>query len=194
MRTIKIYLSLENVRILKTHITEAGKTITLDTRRAVPVPSKKNQQTPIVNPRTGKAFLKKSGQYSAWKKLTKPFWEAQVWKLVSEGINLPIARCKVKIIFYFHDDKDRDCTNKAETIMDALVEYQILADDSFKVVSDVSLVGLLCRNKPRTEIYISILSPTDSGYEYDVTDQSEYQRIKKERSSNRRSFQKKSHQ
>lgn len=191
MRTIKIYLKPEKTRLLKTHTTATGEVVTLETKRVVPVPSKKNQQQPIINHKTGKAFLKHSDQYINWQRLTKPFWEAQAWKLSGEGVNLPIVRCKVKIIFYFGDEQDRDCTNKAETIMDALVEHQILADDNFKVVSEVSLMGLLCRDKPRTEIYLSILSPADPGYEYDKTDQAEYHQMKKERSAKRYQFSKK---
>jgi hypothetical protein len=180
-KVIKIYLKGESTRILNTHLTESGVVIKLESTRNIAVPSKKNQRTPIVNRQTGKTFLKSSDQYIKWKSLTKGFWEGEYWKLYNAKIRLPIVRCKINIIFYFGDDKDKDCTNKAETIMDALVEHQILGDDSFKVVNDVSLKGFLCRDRPRTEIYITIIDPEDPDYSYDVTDYDKYKALKKQR-------------
>lgn len=183
MKTIKIYLSSTTTQISKA----TGQPII----RPVAIPSKKNQQQAMVSKSTGMAFLKHSDQYIRWKKLTAPFWEAQAWKAAQMGIRLPVVRCKTSIIFYFHDDKDRDCTNKAESIMDALVECGILADDNFKVAGDLSLKGFLCRNKPRCEIYITILEPEDPGYDYDVTDYDEVAKMKKEKAAERRRFAKK---
>ncbi len=191
MKTIKIYLKSETTRIVATNITENGTVSKLESTRAVVVPSKKNQRTPIVNRHTGKTFLKSSDQYIKWKQLTKGFWEQEYWKLYNDKkVRLPIVRCKVNIKFFFTDDKDKDCTNKAETIMDALVEHQILADDSFKVVSDVSLNGFLCRHKPRTEIYITILEPTDPGYDYDITDYEQYNAMKRKKQADKYKFSK----
>lgn len=191
MKTIKIYLNSDYTQIIKTHISDAGEVIKLETKKSVVIPSKKNQQTPIVNPHTGKAFLKHSDQYIKWKKRTTAFWEAQHLKLLSAGIRLPLVRCKVRIVFYFADDRDKDCTNKAETIMDALVEHGVLADDSFKVVGDISLKGFLCRDRPRTEMYITILNPGDPGYEYDVTNIDRHKKMKKKKASQRYQFRKK---
>lgn len=192
MKTIKIYLNSDYIQIIKTHISDAGEVIKLETKKSVVIPSKKNQQTPIVNPHTGKAFLKHSDQYIRWKKRTTAFWEAQHLKLLDAKVRLPIVRCKVKIAFYFGDDRDKDCTNKAETIMDALVEHSILADDSFKVVGDITVNGFLCRDRPRTEIYISILEPADPGYEYDVTNYERRKAEKKKKAAQRYQFRKRS--
>jgi hypothetical protein len=190
MRTIKIYLKSEVIKIIGTHIDDNGKITKLESKRVIVVPSKKNSRTPIVNRHTGQTFLKASDQYIKWKKLTKPFWEQEYWKIYNAKIRLPIVRCKVNIMFYFSDDKDKDCTNKAETIMDALVEHRILFDDSFKVVSDVSLKGYLCRERPRTEIYITILEPTDVDYEYDITNYEIFNQIKKDKSAAKYRFNK----
>lgn len=190
MKVIKIYLKSETTKIIGTHITEEGKVTKLETTRSIVVPSKKNQRTPIVNRHTGKTFLKASDQYIKWKKITEPFWREEYIKLYNAQVRVPIARCKVNIKFYFTDDKDKDCTNKAETIMDALVEHHILLDDSFKVVSDVSLNGFLCRDKPRTEIYITILEPTDPGYEYDITDYEKFNAAKRQKSADKYQFSK----
>jgi hypothetical protein len=190
LKTIKIYLNSDYNQIVKTHIDDTGKTYKLERSKRVVIPSKKNQRTPIVNPYTGKAFLKHSNQYIKWKKLTKGFWEAEYWKLYNDRVRLPIVRCKVNIIFYFSDEKDRDCTNKAETIMDALVEHKILADDNFKVVGNVCLNGFLCRDRPRTEVYITILDPGDPGYEYDVTDYAKHKEGKKKKAADRYKFNK----
>jgi hypothetical protein len=180
-QVIKIYLKGETTRILNTHMKESGEVIKLESTRNIAVPSKKNQRTPIVNRHTGKTFLKPSDQYTKWKKLTHGFWQGEYWKLKNDKVRLPIVRCKINIIFYFGDDKDKDCTNKAETIMDALVEYEILADDSFKVVNDISLKGFLCRDRPRTEIYITIIDPEDPAYSYDITDYDKFNALAKER-------------
>lgn len=189
MKVIKIYLKSELTKIIGTHIDETGKVHKLERSRALVVPSKKNQRTPIVNQSTGKTFLKSSDQYIKWKKLTKPFWEGEYWKLYNERVT-PITRCKINIQFYFGDDKDKDCTNKAETIMDALVEHQILADDSFKVVSEVSLKGFLCRDRPRTELYITLLEPGDPGYEYDLTDYVKVKEMKRSKAAEKYKFKK----
>lgn len=179
------------MRITRTYMTEAGEVLKLEGKKSVVIPSKKNQQTPIVNPHTGKAFLKRSDQYIKWKKLTSAFWEGQHLKLLDNKVRLPIVRARVAITFYFADDKDKDCTNKAETIMDALVEHGILGDDSFKVAGDIPLKGFLCRDRPRTEIYITILDPGDPGYEYDVTNYDRYNAIKKQKAAARYQYRKK---
>lgn len=188
MRTIKIYLKTIDSKILRTDITEKGEVSALKSDKILTIPSKKNQRTPIYNKNTGKTFIKFSDQYIKWKKMTKGFWEEQYYKLYNENVSLPIRRCKVNIMFYFGDDKDKDCTNKAETIMDALVEHGILMDDNFKVVSDISLKGLLCRDRPRTEIYITILDQTDEGFNYDITDYEKHNEAKRNRRKELRSF------
>lgn len=190
MKVLKIYLKSELTKIIGTGFDEKGRPIKLERTRTVAIPSKKNQQTPIINKNTGKAFLKQSDQYVNWKQITKPFWESQYLKLCDAAVRLPIVRCKVKIQFFFADDRDKDCTNKAETIMDALVEHQILADDSFKVVSDIAVTGFLCRDKPRIEIYITILNPGDPGYEYDLSDPVKVALQRKERRAEVRRFKK----
>jgi hypothetical protein len=190
MKVLKIYLKSEQTKLVGTGFDEKGRLVKLERVKPLVVPSKKNQRLPIVNKNTGETFLKQSDQYTKWKKITKPFWEAEYWKLHNTQVRLPIARCKVTIQFFFSDDRDKDCTNKAETIMDALVEHQILADDSFKVVSEVSLAGFLCRDRPRTEIYITILEPTDPGYDYDVSDPIKVAQQRKERRKETRNFKK----
>lgn len=169
---------------------EDGSIEKLESVRNIAVPSKKNQRTPIVNRHTGKTFLKHSDQYIKWKKLTHSFFEEEYWKIYNSKLRLPIVRCKINIKFFFADDKDRDCTNKAETIMDALVEHKILADDNFKVVGDVSLDGFLCKDKPRTEIYITVLEVGEPGYEYDITDYEKYNQLKKKNASDKYRFKK----
>jgi hypothetical protein len=181
VKVIKIYLKSEKREIAGQIKGKNGKMVTVERTRPIAVPSKKNQQQPLVNKKTGKAFLIASEQYSRWRKMTSDFWDEEWIKLRNAGIKpLPITRCKVNIIFYFADDRSKDCTNKAETIMDALVEHQIIYDDSFQVVSDVSLKGYLCKDQPRTEVYITILEENDPGYQYDITDYTKLKAIQKQ--------------
>lgn len=78
------------------------------------------------------------------------------------------------MLFYFPDSKKRDLTNKVETINDELVDHKIIFDDDFKVVKPISIDGFVDRCRPRTEIYITILTPECKEYEWDITDDAKY--------------------
>ncbi len=179
-KVLKIYLPGEEYAIVDTIYLADGSTKVLKRLKGLPIPSKKNQQTALKSKTTGKMFIKHSDQYIKWQKRTKNFWEDQYLKLYAEKISLPIARCKVNIQFFFSDDRIRDSHNKWETIADALVDAGILADDCIQVSSDTSIKGFVCKNRPRTEIYITILTPQDEGYNYDVTD---YEAVKRRESN-----------
>lgn len=190
MKVVKLYLKSEIIKTLDSVLLDTGEIKTLQSNRYLAVPSKKNQRTPIQNKSTGDLFIKQSEQFLKWKKQTDVFFNAEYWKLYNANIRLPIVKCKINILFFFGDDKDKDCTNKAETIMDALVEHEIIADDSFKVVNNISIKGFLCRDRPRTEIYITIIDAGEAGYEYDVTNYEKYNQSKKEKRANKYKFEK----
>jgi hypothetical protein len=100
---------------------------------------------------------------------------------LDEGVRLPIVRCNITCLFYYPETRDRDNHNKFETIADMLVDAGILGDDSFKVIHETKLRGYTNRNKPRTEIYITILEPDSSDYDWDITDYDKHKKDMRER-------------
>jgi len=94
------------------------------------VPSKKNSK--IVNRKTGRIFPSKS--FSEWH-------ESQYNDLIAQNIGQVQGVRWVKIDFIFGDKRRCDLTNKAESIMDLLVDCGILEDDSWSVVPMLILCG-----------------------------------------------------
>lgn len=146
------------------------------------VPSKKNQQRIAINRKTLKAFMVPSKQYIVWMQQHQHLFDEWNVKLYNAGISLPIMRCKVKVLFYFPDSMDRDLDNKFLTLGDCLIAAGIVPMDSFKIYNDVHLKGWIQREKPRTEIYITILQPGDDEYEVDLTPASYWLKQKKRKS------------
>lgn len=61
----------------------------------------------------------------------------------------------LRITFYAPDRRATDLTNKAESIMDLLVDNGVLEDDNWFVVPNIELVfGGVDKEKPRAEILI----------------------------------------
>lgn len=80
----------------------------------------------------------------------------------------PVARqidC-IELIFYPSTKRKFDLTNKAESIMDLLVDARIIEDDNYTVLPKVILqIGSQDKLNPRCEIYVDtrteeILSPS----------------------------------
>ena len=111
------------------------------------VPSKKNSR---ITTRTGRSFPSKA--YSAW------HVDAS-----SQLLGAPIPRIKpekvesIHIRFWSADKRKFDLTNKAESIMDLLVDNDIILDDNFSVVPKLSLdyMGVLKGGKTEVDIYLS---------------------------------------
>lgn len=105
------------------------------------IPSKKNSR---ITTRSGRSFPSK--KYTEWHKGaskqligTKPF---------------PIVK-KIRIVFHMPDNRNADLTNKAESVMDLLVDNGIIIDDNWKVVGWLELVCAgVDKENPRAEIYI----------------------------------------
>lgn len=63
--------------------------------------------------------------------------------------------CEIKMTIYFPDRRRSDLTNKAESVMDLLVDFWILKDDSHDVVYTLHLhSGWVDKENPRAEIII----------------------------------------
>ena len=92
------------------------------------IPSKKNSK--IFVRRGPRTFLIPQPQYKAWH-------EEQSWMLKKyKGIE---TSSKIKAEFWLPDNRKTDLTNKAESIMDLLVDNGIMQDDSWQVISDLHL-------------------------------------------------------
>ena len=163
-KTLKLFLPGEAVERKEVFLTQSGELLEYDVKRKILVPSKKNQKQIVTNPKNGKSYLIGSAQYLRWQKDHEEIFKSFYDKIAAAGVNLPIVRCKIKTLFYFPDSKDRDLSNKFESIADELQKHGIIADDKFKVLKPIELDGWVCRDRPRTEIYITLISPESDEY------------------------------
>jgi Holliday junction resolvase RusA-like endonuclease len=181
-KTIRLFIKGEVVEETIAYRTESGELLEYDKIRRILVPSKKNQKEMVRNPHNGRTYLLTSRQYMKWKKEHGPIFQRWRDKLLEDDqVRLPIVRCDIKILFYYPDKKVRDNGNKYQTIVDALKEAEIIADDSFMVFNNESQKGRVRRDKPRTEIYITIIPPDHPDYEWDETPASYADRVKKKK-------------
>jgi Holliday junction resolvase RusA-like endonuclease len=106
------------------------------------IPSKKNSKR-----RTWK-FLISSKAYMDWHK--QNIQSLRLCEKISWN-------CSVEIHIRFPDKRRSDLTNKAESIMDILVDAGVLEDDSWKVVNSLKLSWSYDKENPWAEIKISNL-------------------------------------
>lgn len=105
------------------------------------VPSKKNSR---INTRSGRSFP--SSKYTAWHK------DASA-QLTNQSVKEMKNFSKIEIHFWFPDDRRADLTNKAESIMDLLVDNGLIKDDSWQVTGGVMLIPEgIDRVNPRVQI------------------------------------------
>ena len=109
--------------------------------------TKKNSQQIMINHKTGKPFVMQSSKYKEYEKNAGWFL-----KKLPKPINEPV---NVKCVFYRETRIRCDLSNLLEAAMDILVEYGILADDNFNIITgfDGSRV-YIDKENPRTEITI----------------------------------------
>lgn len=106
------------------------------------VPSKKNGKIMIC--RGARPILISTPQFAAWH-------EEQLWALKKHKVRY--ESCKVVLTFYAPDNRAADLSNKAESVMDLLVDSGILKDDNWFVVNQLTLVfGGVDKKNPRVEI------------------------------------------
>lgn len=162
-----------------------GETFIFDRVRKIVVPSKKNQQAIDIVPKrnldTGEVTYvpvpHPSAQHQKWTKEHTPIFRAWKRRIIEDhGVKVPIYRAKLKILFYFPDSKDRDLGNKAETLYDIMRDTGIIVDDKFKCLKPIELNGWTKRDKPRTEIYLTLIEPDSPEYAWDLTDQAWHDR------------------
>ena len=110
------------------------------------IPSKKNSKQ-IVGSGT-KKFLVCSEAHKAW--------HAEAYsQVVMHKFGRPnLENVSIEIKIFFPDRRKADLTNKAESLMDLLVDCDIIKDDNWKVVSCLMLNGDYDKDNPRAEISI----------------------------------------
>ena len=110
------------------------------------IPSKKNSK--IIVCRGKFPLLLPSKKYQEWHKEAT----SQIKRLVPEK---PIESCSVILTLYAPDKRKADLTNKAESIMDLLVDNSFLLDDNWFVVKSLRLIfGGVDRENPRVIVDI----------------------------------------
>ena len=106
------------------------------------IPSKKNSR---ITTRSGRTFPSK--QYTKWHKDAEG-------QLARQGAG-PFLVGSVSLCFFMPDSRRTDLTNKAESVMDLLVDCGVIADDCWQVISEVVLKCKgIDRINPRCEIYL----------------------------------------
>jgi Holliday junction resolvase RusA-like endonuclease len=113
------------------------------------IPSKKNSRNLFA--RGNKLFNIPSKRYKEWHDIVS----VQLREIIPEK---PINNVEsVYLAFYAPDKRATDLTNKAESIMDLLVDNKIIEDDNWFIVRKIELVFKgIDRKKPRCEICIYI--------------------------------------
>jgi len=109
---------------------------------------KKNSRMIFV--RGGRIVNIPSKKYQEWHKLASD-------QLIYQGslqIKIKVV-VGIDIIFYFPDDRKKDMSNAAESIMDLLVDCKVIKDDCWQVVNSLTLYAMrIDRKNPRAEVTI----------------------------------------
>jgi len=71
------------------------------------------------------------------------------------GVDKIDGVCEIQIEFFMPDKRKADLTNKAESILDLLVDVGIIKDDSWKYVPSLFLrFNCVDKENPRAEIWV----------------------------------------
>lgn len=106
------------------------------------IPSKKNSTVTMA--RGNRVLHFPSNKYQEWNE--DALWQLKGKPKIPNGTHLILQ-------FYLPDNRKCDLTNKAESIMDTLVDSGLLEDDSWQVIPDLSLQFMeVDKVNPRCEI------------------------------------------
>ena len=108
------------------------------------VPAKKNSKRLIS--RGGRRFFVPSQLHEDWH-------TEQLWKLTS--VKERFQRAKVSVVFYFPDRRRKDLSNALESVLDLLVDAEILADDSWEHLPEVHVRFGGVDKRPRAEVEVT---------------------------------------
>jgi Holliday junction resolvase RusA-like endonuclease len=110
------------------------------------VPSKKNSRIQIKV--RGRTINIPSKDYTAWHKMA-----ALVVASHTIGVKTIDVAESVSITFYVPDNRRRDLSNMAESVMDLLVDCKIIKDDCWQCVPELRIIsGGIDKANPRAEI------------------------------------------
>lgn len=110
------------------------------------VPSKKNSRQLIKA--GGRMFFVPGAVYAKWHRRMKS-------EMLGRLPSTQIESCGVSISIFPATKRKSDLTNKAESIMDFLVDTGVLADDNWFIVKSVNIeFGGVDRKNPRAEVTI----------------------------------------
>lgn len=119
------------------------------------IPSKKNNQQ-ILTRKGGRPFIMPSKKFKDWQK------DAFI-QLLSQKVPRSNFVCSmVELRIYFPDRRKADLTNKAESIMDMMVDYGVMKDDNWKCTGPVMLFGDYDKENPRCEITLWITEEVEN--------------------------------
>lgn len=111
------------------------------------IPSKKNSRN-IFN-RGGRIINVPSAKHQEWH-------DNAEWQIPIEA-QQGFDKCSIELTIFAPDKRPGDLTNKAESVMDLLVDVGVLADDNWYVCSDLHLkFGGIDKQNPRAEIVIHV--------------------------------------
>lgn len=86
----------------------------------------------------------------------KEWQEEKMWELKSQRPKPATSVERVEITLFSPDKRSSDLTNKAESVMDLLVDYGTLKDDNWFEIPQVLLkFGGVDKSNPRAEIVIT---------------------------------------
>ena len=109
------------------------------------IPSKKNSKGMVLIKGIPRLFP--SSRYQKWRREAV---KQITWR------EFPIKACKVHITFYPGSKRRADLTNKAESIMDLLVEKEVIEDDNYFVVKELTLVFAgIDKSNPRAIVIVN---------------------------------------
>lgn len=112
------------------------------------VPSKKNSKRRVK--RGAHVFMIPSAAHEAWH--GPALWDVKrQWPSHLTLHNVEVA----ELIFYHGDKRANDLSNKAESVMDLLVDAGVIADDNWFVVPRLVLIfGGVDKQNPRVVIHL----------------------------------------
>lgn len=109
------------------------------------VSPKKNENR--FNRTTGRVF--KSDRFRSWH--INAMYQLLTQKKPVKPISSPVC---VKVVFTHGDNRRRDGDNGLSAIMDLLVDSNVLADDCWKIVKEISVKNEIESGNPHTHILV----------------------------------------
>lgn len=107
-------------------------------------PAKKNSK---IWTRSGK--LIPSAKYKAWHDVAVILIRTQAGRIYTIDEEL-----KITMTFYHGDQRKRDSDNQASSILDTLMDAEVIADDKWQIVRELSIKNFYDKANPRAVITI----------------------------------------